>query len=117
MKNSSTNENWAIIENMIQKEGIASHHLNSYNEFLDHGIQEIIDEVGGIDVETTGTPYPSPPADTTGTPDPSPPAETTGTPDPSPPAETTGSSDSPGLVSAFFLASPIPSIYYIKFIF
>ena len=57
MKNSSTNENWAIIENMIKKEGIASHHLNSYNEFLDHGIQEIIDEVGGIDVETTGTPY------------------------------------------------------------
>ena len=51
------NENWAIIENMIKKEGIASHHLNSYNEFLDHGIQDIIDEVGGIDVETTGTPY------------------------------------------------------------
>ena len=57
MSSSIPNENWAIIENMIKKEGIASHHLNSYNEFLDHGIQDIIDEVGGIDVETTGTPY------------------------------------------------------------
>ena len=46
MKNSSTNENWAIIENMIKKEGIASHHLNSYNEFLDHGIQEIKQVLG-----------------------------------------------------------------------
>ena len=42
---------------MIHKEGLASHHLNSYNEFIEHGIQDIIDEVGGIDIETTVTPY------------------------------------------------------------
>ena len=57
MKTSTKSENWTIIENMIHKEGLASHHLNSYNEFIEHGIQDIIDEVGGIDIETTVTPY------------------------------------------------------------
>ena len=57
MKTSTKSENWTIIENMIHKEGLASHHLNSYNEFIEHGIQDIIDEVSGIDIETTVTPY------------------------------------------------------------
>ena len=57
MKTSTKSENWTIIENMIHKEGLASHHLNSYNEFIEHGIQDIIDEVSGIDIETTATPY------------------------------------------------------------
>ena len=57
MQTSNIDSDWIIIENLIRKEGVARQHLNSYNEFLHRGIQEIINEVGHIDIETTGTPY------------------------------------------------------------
>ena len=57
MQTSNSRSDWIIIENLIRKEGVARQHLNSYNEFLHHGIQEIISEVDHIDIETQGTPY------------------------------------------------------------
>ncbi len=36
---------------------MARQHLNSYNEFIERGIQNIIDESRGIEVESLGNPY------------------------------------------------------------
>ena len=51
------NRRWPIIEDILRKEGIARQHLNSFNEFLDRGMQEIIDEVGQSDIENPDYPY------------------------------------------------------------
>lgn len=45
-------DGWPIIEDMLKREGIARQHLNSYNEFIEHGIQSIVDEVDEIEIET-----------------------------------------------------------------
>lgn len=44
-------DGWPIIEDMLRREGIARQHLNSYNEFIERGIQSIVDEVGEIEIE------------------------------------------------------------------
>ena len=36
---------WIIIEDILRKEGIAKQHLNSYNEFIERGVQSIVDEM------------------------------------------------------------------------
>jgi len=41
----------------LRKEGVARQHLNSYNEFMEKGIQSIIDEVAEIEIETSEYPY------------------------------------------------------------
>lgn len=51
------NRRWPIIEDILRKEGIARQHLNSFNEFLDRGMQEIVDEVGQSDIENPDYPY------------------------------------------------------------
>src|SRR5512133_3329793 len=48
---------WPIINDILRREGVARQHLNSYNEFMESGLQSIIDEVGEIEVETTEYPY------------------------------------------------------------
>jgi DNA-directed RNA polymerase subunit B len=48
---------WAIIEDVLRKEGIARQHLNSYNEFVERGIQLIVDEIGSVDIESLTSPY------------------------------------------------------------
>jgi DNA-directed RNA polymerase subunit B len=48
---------WPIIHNILQKEGVARQHLNSYGEFVERGLQSIIDEVGEIEIETAEYPY------------------------------------------------------------
>src|SRR4029079_3404685 len=48
---------WTIIHNILQKEGVARQHLNSYGEFIERGLQSIIDEVGEIEIETAEYPY------------------------------------------------------------
>jgi DNA-directed RNA polymerase subunit B len=42
---------WIVFQDLLRREGVARQHLNSYNEFVEHGLQQIIDEVGGIDIE------------------------------------------------------------------
>lgn len=49
-------DGWPIVENILREEGIARQHLNSYDDFIERGLQAIIDEISGFDVETpTGT--------------------------------------------------------------
>src|SRR5256885_3354736 len=48
---------WPIINDILRREGVARQHLNSYNEFMERGLQSIIDEVGEIEIETSEYPY------------------------------------------------------------
>ena len=50
-------DSWMVLEDLLKKEGIARQHLNSYNEFIERGLQNIIDEIGGIDIEPLANPY------------------------------------------------------------
>ena len=53
----STNMRWGIIQDILSREGIAKQHLNSFDEFLKKGLQEIIDEINHIDIENAEYPY------------------------------------------------------------
>ena len=53
----STNNRWIIIEDILTREGIAKQHLNSFDEFLKTGLQEIMNEIGHIDIENSEYPY------------------------------------------------------------
>lgn len=48
---------WVIIEDILRKEGIARQHLNSYNEFVERGVQSIIEENGSVEIESLANPY------------------------------------------------------------
>ncbi len=39
------------MESFIKSEGLVTQHLNSYNDFIERRLQEIVDEVGGIEIE------------------------------------------------------------------
>ncbi|NOJ28844.1 MAG: DNA-directed RNA polymerase subunit B [Nitrososphaeraceae archaeon] len=56
MKNISI-DMWPIINDILKREGLARQHLNSYNEFMEKGLQSIIDEVGEVEIETAEYPY------------------------------------------------------------
>ena len=53
----SVNKHWAIIQDILSKEGISKQHLNSFDEFLKKGLQEIINEIDHIDIENAEYPY------------------------------------------------------------
>ena len=38
-------DSWAVLRDILQREGVARQHLNSYNEFIAKGLQSIIDEI------------------------------------------------------------------------
>jgi len=44
-------ERWPLVESFIRQEGLVRQHLNSYNEFIKNGLQRVVNEVGGIDIE------------------------------------------------------------------
>jgi DNA-directed RNA polymerase subunit B len=50
-------DTWVILQDLLKREGVARQHLNSYNEFVQRGLQSIIDEIGAIEIETLGNPY------------------------------------------------------------
>ncbi|MGA2665930.1 MAG: DNA-directed RNA polymerase subunit B'', partial [Nitrososphaerales archaeon] len=50
-------DSWIVLQDLLEKEGVARQHLNSYNEFISKGLQSIIDEIGDVEVETVSTPY------------------------------------------------------------
>jgi DNA-directed RNA polymerase subunit B len=47
----SENDLWNLMEAFFKEEGLVKQHLNSYDDFVEHGLQEIINEIGGIDIE------------------------------------------------------------------
>ncbi|MEM1566579.1 MAG: DNA-directed RNA polymerase subunit B [Candidatus Bathyarchaeia archaeon] len=46
-----------LLRAFFKEKGLVRQHLDSYNEFIDHGLQEIIDEVGEIPIEVPECPY------------------------------------------------------------
>ncbi len=52
-----SNKRWPVIQDILKREGIARQHLNSFDEFLERGLQSIINEVGQIDIENAEYPY------------------------------------------------------------
>ena len=46
----SSNKGWAIIQDILKREGISKQHLNSFDEFIEKGLQQIIDEIGDIEI-------------------------------------------------------------------
>ncbi len=54
---SKTQDFWPIIYDILTREGVARQHLNSYNEFIERGIQSIVDEVGEVEIENPEYPY------------------------------------------------------------
>jgi len=45
------------VKAFLKEKGLVRQHLDSYNEFIEHGLQEIIDEVGEIEIEVPERPY------------------------------------------------------------
>ena len=48
---------WSIIHDILRREGVARQHLNSFDEFLERGLQSIINEVAEIEIENAEYPY------------------------------------------------------------
>ena len=44
-------------KSFFKEKGLVRQHLDSYNKFIDHGIQEVVDETGEIDIEIPEMPY------------------------------------------------------------
>jgi len=44
-------------KSFFEEKGLVRQHLDSYNEFIDHGLQEVINEVGEIEIEVPENPY------------------------------------------------------------
>ncbi|KPV62449.1 MAG: DNA-directed RNA polymerase subunit B' [Candidatus Bathyarchaeota archaeon BA1] len=44
-------------ESFLKEKGLVRQHLDSYNEFIDGGLQELVDEVGEIEIEVPECPY------------------------------------------------------------
>ena len=53
----SINKRWPIIQDILSRQGVAKQHLNSFDEFLKKGLQDIIDEIAHIDIENAEYPY------------------------------------------------------------
>jgi len=46
-----------LLKAFFNEKGLVRQHLDSYNEFIDHGLQEIVDEVGEIPIDVPESPY------------------------------------------------------------
>ena len=46
-----------LLKTFFKEKGLVRQHLDSYNEFIDHGLQEVTDEVGEIPIEVPESPY------------------------------------------------------------
>jgi len=46
-----------LLKSFFNEKGLVRQHLDSYNEFIDHGLQEVVDEVAEIPIEVPDSPY------------------------------------------------------------
>ena len=46
-----------LLKTFFHEKGLVRQHLDSYNEFIDHGLQEVVDEVAEIPIEVPESPY------------------------------------------------------------
>ncbi|HDJ21784.1 MAG TPA: DNA-directed RNA polymerase subunit B'', partial [Candidatus Bathyarchaeota archaeon] len=54
---SSKDDHWDIMKAFFEEEGLVKQQLESYNEFTRNTLQQIIDEIGGIQIEVPGHVY------------------------------------------------------------
>jgi len=54
---SAQNSRWPIIQDILRMNGIAKQHLNSFNEFLEHGFQNTINDSDPIKIDSAEYPY------------------------------------------------------------
>ncbi|MEM3421586.1 MAG: DNA-directed RNA polymerase subunit B, partial [Candidatus Hadarchaeum sp.] len=47
-------DTWPLVEAFFKEKGLVRQHLDSYNDFIDRGLQQVIDEIGGIDLDIEG---------------------------------------------------------------
>ncbi|MEM3402409.1 MAG: DNA-directed RNA polymerase subunit B [Candidatus Hadarchaeales archaeon] len=47
-------DTWPVVEAFLREKGLVRQHLDSYNQFIEKGLQQVIDEVGGIDLDIEG---------------------------------------------------------------
>ena len=50
----SMQDTWPLVESFFKEKGLVRQHLDSYNDFIERGIQQVIDEIGGIDLDIEG---------------------------------------------------------------
>ena len=48
---------FTLLKSFFDEKGLVRQHLDSYNDFIEHGLQEIVDEVGEIEIDVPGEPY------------------------------------------------------------
>ena len=48
---------FTLLKAFFEEKGLVRQHLDSYNEFIEHGLQEIVDEVGEIKIDVPGESY------------------------------------------------------------
>jgi DNA-directed RNA polymerase subunit B len=53
----SSSDLWNVLKEFIKEVGLVKQHIDSYNEFIDYGIQAIVDEVGEIPIEVEEFPF------------------------------------------------------------
>ncbi|MGD8546173.1 MAG: DNA-directed RNA polymerase subunit B'', partial [Candidatus Bathyarchaeota archaeon] len=46
-----------LLNSFFKEKGLVRQHLDSYNEFVDHNLQEVIDEIGEISIDVPERPY------------------------------------------------------------
>jgi len=49
-----TQDTWPLVEAFFKEKGLVRQHLDSYNAFIDQGIQQVIDGIGGVDLDIAG---------------------------------------------------------------
>jgi len=47
-------DTWPAVESFFKEKGLVRQHLDSYNSFVEQGLQQVMDEVGGIDLDIEG---------------------------------------------------------------
>ena len=57
MTESSKEDASLLLKAFFKEKGLVRQHLDSFNEFIDHGLQEVIDEVGEISIDIPENPY------------------------------------------------------------
>src|SRR4030042_1264321 len=57
MEEISKEDTHLILRAFFKEKGLVRQHLDSFNEFIDHGLQEVIDEIGEIPIEGPENPY------------------------------------------------------------
>jgi len=53
----SKEDTHVLLKTFFKEKGLVRQHLDSYNEFIDHGLQEVVDEVAEIPIDVPESPY------------------------------------------------------------